>query len=456
MDLAYDMAALSSPNSTGKWLYGWAEQTFGDTFAQNITDIVTTYGKLVARRKYEDLSIVPFAFSTTAYDEAEKNYQEWDTNLAHARAIYDSLPTESQDAFFELVLHPCLAGKTVFEIYSKAALGKQYATEHRTSTNALASDAKAAFSADSAITKRYHALKNGKWNHVLDQTHIGYNNWQEPASNSMPSLSSVSSTSETKANPVGVSGQSVTKSFPDQPTITLLPMSPYMPPSESRWVDVFTRDDGSFSYTISSNTSYVTLSNSAGTLTSPGNRTTARSVISVKWASAPSGSSSVALNVVASGKTAVVIVPLTNVNVAAADFKGHVEFNRVVSIEAVQFKDVTHSASPEDGTYVSIPNYGRTLAGVRLWPLTARSQDPTTAPALIYPFYVFADAASPNLTVYLSSSENANPNSPNRYAFALDGGDQTIVQPTPVGDPGGEPSGWENAVTNNAVSKSRG
>jgi hypothetical protein len=155
------------------------------------------------------------------------------------------------------------------------------------------------------------------------------------------------------------------------------------------------------------------------------------------------------LSVVASGKTAVVILPLTNANVTAG-FQGHVEFNRVVSIEASHFQQVNHFASPEDGTYVSIPNYGRTLAGVKLWPLTAKSQNPTTAPVLTYPFYIFSSAVSPSLTVYLSSSENANPNSPNRYAFALDGGDQTIVQPTPVGDPGGEPSGWDAAVTNNA------
>ncbi len=448
MDLAYDMTALTSPDSTGKWLYGWAQQTFGETFAQNVTDIMTIYGKLVARHKYEDLSITPFAFSAVTYDEAEKNYQEWEGILSHAQAVYDRLPAESQDSFFELVLHPCLAGKTVFEIYSKAALGKQYATEHRTSTNTLGKDANAAFSADSEITKRYHSLRNNKWNHILDQTHIGYNNWQEPARNSMPSLSSVSSTSQTKANLLGVSGQSVAKAFPDQATITLLPMNPYMPPSEPRWVDIFTRDDGTFSYTISSNASYVTLSNAEGTLTSPGNQTTARSVISVDWSFAPSGSSTVILQVVASGKTGVVTLPLTNPD-APADFKGHIEFNRVVSIEANHFKQINQS-SGQNVTYASIPNYGRTLAGVKLWPLTAKSQTPTSAPVLIYPFYIFSSAASPSITVYLSSSENANPDSPNRYAFSIDNGAQTIVQPTPVGDPGGEPSGWDNAVTMNA------
>src|SRR5439155_5198971 len=31
-----------------------------------------------------------------------------------------------------------------------------------------------------------HKLAGGKWNHMMDQTHIGYTGWQQPESNSMP------------------------------------------------------------------------------------------------------------------------------------------------------------------------------------------------------------------------------------------------------------------------------
>ena len=33
-----------------------------------------------------------------------------------------------------------------------------------------------------------HKLAGGKWNHMMDQTHIGYSNWQQPPSNAMPSV----------------------------------------------------------------------------------------------------------------------------------------------------------------------------------------------------------------------------------------------------------------------------
>jgi hypothetical protein len=87
---------------------------------------------------------------------------------------------------------------------------------------------------------------------------------------------------------------------------------------------------------------------------------------------------------------------------------------------------------------------------VRLPPLTA-SQQPAQGPALIYPFYTFSDTTTvAALTVYLSSSENSNPNSPNRYSFSVDDGPVTTVQPTPLGNAGDEPAGWTQAVISNA------
>ncbi|HSN61767.1 MAG TPA: hypothetical protein VLR49_12585, partial [Ferruginibacter sp.] len=44
------------------------------------------------------------------------------------------------------------------------------------------------FHRDSAITAIYHLQNNGKWNHMMSQTHIGYTNWQQPPFNKMPTV----------------------------------------------------------------------------------------------------------------------------------------------------------------------------------------------------------------------------------------------------------------------------
>lgn len=238
MTLAWDRDAFSGTDSTTEWLKVWSARQFGEGVAEAAATIMTTYGKLTARHKYEDLSRTPFAFHASNYDEAELNYQEWVDLLTKAQAVYDGLPSAVQDSFFEIVLHPVLAGKTVFEIYTKVALASRYATEKRISTNQLGKDVQAAFQADQAITKRFHSLRGGKWNHFMDQTHLGYNNWQEPSSNTIPRPSTLTAAATSAL--LGVSAQANTAAYPGSAQLTLT-VSKFDPPSTNRYIDVFAR-----------------------------------------------------------------------------------------------------------------------------------------------------------------------------------------------------------------------
>lgn len=473
MALAWDVASFDDPHSTRQWLTEWCGRQFGPAVADNASAIMTTYGMLVARRKYEDLSMTPFAFDTANYDEAQRNYAAWVQLAAQAQALYDDdtrVPAAAKAAFFEVVLHPVLAGKTVFEIYTKAALGSKYAGQHRVSTNDLAHNVQVAFATDQALKKRYHTLLGGKWNHFMDQTHLGYNNWQEPSQDSIPRLTTLgvgAAGGGTSSSLLGVAVQGSTGVYPTAASLTLGTVTPYTPADSQRWIDLFLRNNGTVAYHITSNASYVTVSNPQQTLTSPAASTSGsastsdvRALVSVDWPAAPSGQSTAALTVSAGesgASSATVLVPLNKINVPA-DFHGHVEADGVVSIEAAHHDAATSAAN---SSYITIPDYGRTHSGVRLPPLTP-SQEPGKGPALVYPFYTFGAAAAPALTVYLSPSENSNPTHPNRYAFAIDGADAsdgaapagvTVVQPVPLANAGDEPSGWSPAVIAGAYVK---
>lgn len=177
--MAYDMSKFESPDSTDKWLKEWAARDFGPAVADTTAKIMATYGTLIIRRKYELLNVPGPAgpYSAANYDEAETVYNEWVDLLKTAQEVYDGLDSATQIAFFETVLHPVLAGKTVQEIYLKTVLNDWYQRQKRTSTNKMANDVRAAFQEDARITQRYHSLLNGKWNHMMDQIHLGYNNW---------------------------------------------------------------------------------------------------------------------------------------------------------------------------------------------------------------------------------------------------------------------------------------
>ncbi len=59
-------------------------------------------------------------------------------------------------------------------------------------TNTLAQRARELFKRDSTISYYYNkVMANGKWNHMMDQTHIGYTYWQQPEMNVMPEVKKI-------------------------------------------------------------------------------------------------------------------------------------------------------------------------------------------------------------------------------------------------------------------------
>jgi hypothetical protein len=174
--LAYDAAIWSDPDSTSRWLNLWATREFGLPIAGKVADIVDRYGQYAARRKFE--LITPSTFSLINYNEAANVLTEWDELVKDAQGVYRGLSEDARPAFFELVLQPCTAGHIVTDIHITAAKNNLYASQRRTSTQAMADKAVKLFKDDHDLTVAYHQLLNGKWNHIMDQTHLGYLYWR--------------------------------------------------------------------------------------------------------------------------------------------------------------------------------------------------------------------------------------------------------------------------------------
>lgn len=165
----------------------WATREFGPEYAADIADIVAKYTKYNRRRTPELLE--PGTFSLENYSEADRVLAEWKTISDKAETINAKLPANARDAFFQLVLYPTKACYVVNDLYISAAKNRFYAKHNDGRANEYAQRVRDLFAQDAALTRAYHRdVANGKWNHMMAQTRIGYTYWQQPPSNTMPGV----------------------------------------------------------------------------------------------------------------------------------------------------------------------------------------------------------------------------------------------------------------------------
>jgi hypothetical protein len=173
-DLAYDIDAFDE-TSTPAWLEQWAAKTFEPEHAEHIAEIVDRYGFLANMRKFELLE--PMHYSVLNYEEADKLLAEWEKLGEAAEAIYNALPEEQRASFFEMILHPVLAGGNFVDIQVAGARNMIYSGQARNSANKWFQRVLDGMKRDHNLTVQYHSLLDGKWNHMMDQTHLGYHGY---------------------------------------------------------------------------------------------------------------------------------------------------------------------------------------------------------------------------------------------------------------------------------------
>lgn len=169
-----------------KYTEQWAAAQFGEQHAKEIATIISTYSKFNSRRKPELLDANTYSLEN--YNEAKTVVSEYNDLLIKAEKINTALPAIYRDAFFQLLLHPVKACANLNELYYYVALNKQAYKNRYAIANEYADKVKQLYAKDSLISLEYNQLNNGKWNHMMDQTHIGYTYWQQPAKQKMPDV----------------------------------------------------------------------------------------------------------------------------------------------------------------------------------------------------------------------------------------------------------------------------
>nr|AQQ74865.1 GH115 [uncultured bacterium] len=358
----------------------WAARQFGSAHAGEIAALINGYTKLNSLRKPEMLE--PDTFSLTNYDEAERILREWRDLVARAERLKGQLPADAQDAFFQLVGYPVLASAAVQEMYVAVGRNRLYGLQGRTDAAAEAQRARDWFATDERLANQYHALKGGKWNHMMAQINIGYTYWQQPELEVMPAVSEVHARRGASPAMAIEGSEAAWPSYGAKPAV--------LPPLDAvtrgtRWIELFNRGDVPYEYKITSNQPWVEIDKPSGSVTS-----TVRVAIGAQWRAVPIGKSEATIEIQTSaGERLSVKLPLENPSLRPPrGFEGFVESDRTIAIEAPHY---TRTIDAADAAWKVLPDFGRTLGGVTIFPVTASERGPGgNSPRLEYDLFMYS------------------------------------------------------------------
>jgi GH35 family endo-1,4-beta-xylanase len=392
----------------------WAERAFGEEHAPEIAHLIDQYTRFNARRKPELLDWQTYSLAN--YGEFRRVVEAYADLAEKARALENRLPEEYRDAFHQLVTYPVTASANLNDLYYTVALNHLYARQGRARTNALAERARAFFEEDQALADFYNdEMSAGKWRHMMEDTRIGYTYWQTPPRNVMPPVFSVDPRTEGVLS-VAIDGSELV--WPHTADTVLPGFDVFN--RQTRSIDVFNRGRESYDYTVTVGQPWVHVSETGGMI-----REETRLQVSIDWDAVPYGRHEVPIAIRGAGTGVVVMAPVHKpASPRPGEVRGFVEANGHVAIEARNYSLAIHA---DDVHWQEIPGFGRTLSGMKPYPVLAGSRSPGgDSPRLEYVVHLF-QPGEVTVHTYVSPTLNYDGGDGLRFGVSINDGPIEVV-----------------------------
>ena len=385
----------------------WAEGQFGSKYSTEIASLLNDYTRFNGRRKPELLE--PNTYSLINYREAEQVADDYNALAVKAKSLYEKMPVNYKDAFYQLVLHPVAASANLNDLYVTVGKNRLYAKQGRAATNELSKEAHRLYKNDSIFSDRYnHKIAGGKWNHMMDQTHIGYTYWQQPEKNSIPKVETIV---VKKGAEMGVSIEGSDKWWPENKEKAVLPQ---LDPIQNQrfYIDIFNRGSQPFDVAIKSASKRVKVSATNARIEKE-----LRIWVDADWKYVPKTITEVPITISGAGKTVEVVAvvnPLLNID---RKEHGFAENNGYVAIDAEHFSNLVNKG---EATWEKVPGLGRTLSAMMTVPVNkpslALSQN---SPRLEYDV-LFNTSGEVSISTLISPTLNIYNNEGLCFAISID------------------------------------
>ncbi|WP_262248441.1 glycosyl hydrolase 115 family protein [Parapedobacter soli] len=434
LDLAWNPKAIPV-EGLADYTVRWANQQFGESHAVEIAALIDRYGQLSGRVKPELLDAD--TYSLVNYNEWERVVEEFRQLLSRATHIRSVIDDERSDAYYQLVFHPIEAMCNLHELYAAHAKNKLYAQQGRKSTNFYVKEVERLFARDQAITDYYNQeLSGGKWQHMMDQTHIGYTYWQQPEENLMPKTQTIRVPETGK---LGVSIEGDTASWSgitgiDRPFPVFNGLS-----RSSHRIELFNMGQQPVSFRIEA-PGYLNVSKATGRIDDA-----CVIHVGVEWADLPDTAMIESVVGIISGTDRIALpIRIDNRPAVTKAADAFVEHNGYVAMEAPNF---TRSFAHPPYHWVTIDNYGKTKGGMMVSPTTLEGKGAEEIGAAKLEFdIVLLDSVPHQLKLLFSPSLDFQDSGGQRFAVAINGGTPELLS---LDNTTADGPSWEQAVAEN-------
>lgn len=448
-DLAWNVESIKR-DGVVDYFQALATREFGHTYASKIADLWYGFERLIALRKQEHIE--PQTFSILKYREAEKIIDRWSALSKEAEAIYAEISESQRPAFFELVVHPIKSTYIYNLLRVTQTKNRLYGRQRRNTANGLLHECLRLFDEDDKVTREYHSLLEGKWNHMLRQPHYGFDGhalgpyrdmidgltWVRTNVDSNPSIGQmVIAVEGHEGVDPGIINEDGDRTHPSrkrlEPGLTLEPMSPYGP--QDRYFEIFHAGTRTFDWVAKPQYSWIKLSKYEGTMKPDDDDI--RIFVTIDWQEVPADfNEKTVIEISGSVNKSYELVRLVVQNRKAPnDFNGFVEVDTYVSVDPGNWAS---------GPYIVHPALGRQDPGSVTLPNDYDVSNPDDIPFLKYDIYTFTDRDDVNLEIHFNMTLETDPDSKLSYDIRFDDGDIETHRLTT--DSGELPQGWSQAV----------
>ena len=181
MNLAYDYDTwgVSNKNSVGEFTEQWIGRQFAGVDAsgrEKLHRVLDSYMRLTSMRLPESLNENVYRCE---FHENERVWEEIQSVEKTAASLHEELPPSAIPAYESMIYYPAMASLNILAMNLAAGRNVELAGRGVLAANREAACMEERIRLDRFYAGQFHAMLDGKWNHMMDSAHTGFRNWDD-------------------------------------------------------------------------------------------------------------------------------------------------------------------------------------------------------------------------------------------------------------------------------------